>query len=337
MKKTATLLALTGLALSSNVEGNFQDDELFAQIAARAGVWALTHPQQITKGVEVGLRSAPAVIGGVKKGYDWIRHRDDADDEFFAQDQDDELFAEEDNELFAQIAARAGVWALTHPQQITKGVEVGLRSAPAVIGGVKKGYDWIRHHDDDELFAEGDDEFFVEGDQDNELFAQIAARAGVWALTHPQQITKGVEVGLRSAPAVIGGVKKGYDWIRHRDDADDEFFAQDQDDEFYAEEDNELFAQIAARAGVWALTHPQQITKGVEVGLRSAPAVIGGVKKGYDWIRHHDDNDDELFVEKKSEVKPKKNGQKLRRNHHVEAEKSDLAQLGDLIKESHKL
>ena len=273
MKKTATLLAITGLALSSNVDGNFQDDELFAQIAARAGVWALTHPQQITKGVEVGLRSAPAVIGGAKKAYDWVRRHDD--DEFFAQD--DELFAEDDDEFFAPVVARAGVWALTHPQQITKGVEVGIKAAPAVIGGAKKAIDWIKHHDDDELFAEGDDEFFVEGDQD---------------------------------------------------------------DEFYAEEDDELFAQIAARAGVWALTHPQQITKGVEVGLRSAPAVIGGAKKAYDWVRRHDDEffaqeDDELFVEKKSEMKPKKNGQKLRGGHHVE--KQNLEQLGDLIKEGHKL
>ena len=73
--------------------------------------------------------------------------------------------------------------------------------------------------------------------------------------------------------------------------------------------------------------------------------MIGGAKKAIDWIKHHDDGDDELFaqegdelfVEKKAEVKPKKNGQKLRRNHPVEVEKPSLDHLGDLIKESHHL
>jgi len=44
MKKIVTLLALAGLALSSNIESN-QDEELFAALLARAGIWALSHPQ----------------------------------------------------------------------------------------------------------------------------------------------------------------------------------------------------------------------------------------------------------------------------------------------------
>jgi len=253
MKKTVTLLALAGLALSSNAESNSQDEELFAAILAKAGVWALSHPQQITKGVEIGLKAAPTVIGGAKKAIDWIQHHDDGDDEFFLQD--DEFYAQEDEELFAAVLAKAGVWALSHPQQITKGVEIGLKAAPTVIGGAQKAIDWLQHHDDD-------------------------------------------------------------------------------DDEFYAQEDEELFAAILAKAGVWALSHPQQITKGVEIGLKAAPTVIGGAQKAIDWIQHHDD-DDELFVEKKVEVKPKKNGQKLRGGYHVE--KSNLNQLSDLIKEGHRL
>jgi hypothetical protein len=416
MKRTATLLAITGLALSINPE-NYQDNEEFAPILARAGIWAATHPQQVAKGVEVGIKAAPAVIGGAKKGIDWVNHHILHDDE-----NDDELFApivaragiwaathpqqiakgievgvkaaptviagakkgydwvknhvhdDEDNELFAPIVARAGIWAATHPQQIAKGVEVGIKAAPAVIGGAKKGIDWVNHHilHDDEVV--GDDELFApivaragiwaathpqqiakgievgikaapaviggikkgsswvnnhifhddEDMEDDELFAPIVARAGIWAATHPQQIAKGVEVGIKAAPAVIGGAKKGIDWVNHHILHDDEVVG-----------DDELFAPIVARAGIWAATHPQQIAKGIEVGVKAAPTVIAGAKKGYDWVKNHvhDDEDNELFAQE--HVKPKNNGQKLRRDHH-QVEKPDLEQLGDLIKEGKK-
>jgi len=310
MKRTATLLAIAGLALSMSPEAiqqNFQDDEEFAAILARAGLWAATHPQQIAKGVEIGIKAAPTVIGGVKKGIDWLKHHDDEnDDEFFvapAPTMNAETIQEQDfqdDEEFAALLVRAGLWAATHPQQIAKGVEIGVKAAPAVIGGVKKGIDWLKHHDD-----ENDDEFFAHAPtvsaetieeqdfQDDEEFAAILARAGLWAATHPQQVAKGVEIGIKAAPVVIGGVKKGINWLKHHDDEnDDEFMALE------GEEDNELFAPIVARAGMWAATHPQQVARGIEAGVRAGPAIVGGAKKAYNWVRHHDDeNDNELFAE----------------------------------------
>jgi len=270
MKKTATLLAIAGLALSAEVNPEtFQDNEEFWPILARAGLWAATHPQQIAKGVEVGVKAIPAVVGGTKKVVDWIQHHDD---EYVVVGEN-----AQDNEEFAPILARAGLWAATHPQQIAKGVEVGVKAIPAVVGGTKKVIDWIQHHDDESL-------------EDDELFAPIVARAGMWAATHPQQIAKGIEVGARAAPAVIGGVKKGADWVKNH-------IPHRHDDESL--EDDELFAPIVARAGMWAATHPQQIAKGIEVGARAAPAVIGGVKQGYNWVKnhvHHDDENDDEFV-----------------------------------------
>jgi len=288
------------------IQQNFQDDEEFAAILARAGLWAATHPQQIAKGVEIGIKAAPTVIGGVKKGIDWLKHHDDEnDDEFFlpAPTMNAETIQEQDfqdDEEFAALLVRAGLWAATHPQQIAKGVEIGVKAAPAVIGGVKKGIDWIKHHDD-----ENDDEFFAHAPtvsaetieeqdfQDDEEFAAILARAGLWAATHPQQVAKGVEIGIKAAPVVIGGVKKGINWLKHHDDEnDDEFMALE------GEEDNELFAPIVARAGMWAATHPQQVARGIEAGVRAGPAIVGGAKKAYNWVRHHDDeNDNELFAE----------------------------------------
>jgi hypothetical protein len=323
MKRTATLLAIAGLALSINPE-NYQDNEEFAPIIARAGIWAATHPQQIAKGIEVGIKAAPAVIGGAKKGIDWVNnhiiHHDDNDNEFMALSEE-----YQDDEEFIALLAKAGLWAATHPQQIAKGVEVGIKAAPAVIGGAKKGIDWVNNH------------IIHHDDEDNELFAPIVARAGIWAATHPQTIARGIESGIRAAPAVIGGAKTGINWVKnhvHRDDENDnEFMALSEE-----YQDDEEFIALLAKAGLWAATHPQQIAKGVEVGIKAAPAVIGGAKKGIDWVNnhiiHHDDEDNELFAQE--HVKPKNNGQKLRRSQ-IQAEPSDLEQLGYLIKEGKKV
>jgi hypothetical protein len=279
MKRTATLLAIAGLALSTEVNPEtFQDNEEFAPILAKAGLWAITHPQQIAKGVEVGIKAVPAVIGGTKKVIDWIQHHDDQnDDEFMTVGENIH-----DDEEFAPILVKAGIWAATHPQEVAKGVQAGIKAAPAVVAGVKKGVNWVKDHihHHDELV------------EDEELFAPVLARAGIWAATHPQTIARGIESGIRAAPAVVAGAKSGANWVKNH-------IPHRHDDETF--EDEELFAPIVARAGIWAATHPQQIAKGIEVGARAAPAVIGGVKKGYDWVKNHvhDDEvvgDDELFA-----------------------------------------
>jgi len=86
MKKTATLLAVAGIAMGTSME-DIQDNNLILDRIKNgyydATNWALRNPVLVNKGIEYGVKYGPTVYHGTKSllGFDEV-----ADNEMYASD-----------------------------------------------------------------------------------------------------------------------------------------------------------------------------------------------------------------------------------------------------------